>query len=126
MTRELKQSTEIGNAKLKTGTTLIIAPWVYHRSSRHFSDPHSFSLQREYSGAAYLPFGAGPRACVGMGVAMLELQLIALECAAAFDLRLRAPTDSLKPIAGITLNAPAMEIEAEVRDTYRLSLHEAA
>jgi cytochrome P450 len=117
MTRELRQPAEIGGTKLKAGTTLIVAPWVYHRSAKHFANPSVFSLDREHSGAAYLPFGVGPRACVGMGVAFLELQLIALEFAAAFDLSLKTPSAGFTPRAGITLNAPAMEITIRPRSS---------
>jgi cytochrome P450 len=110
LTRELKQDLEFNNQKFKSGTTFIIAPWVYHRNPKYFENPNAFSLNREHSGAAYLPFGVGHRACVGMGVSMLELHLIVLEMASTFNFTQLTPASKLKPRAGITLNAPEMNI----------------
>jgi cytochrome P450 len=126
LTRELRQDFEIGGDKLKRGTTLIISPWVYHRSPKYFERPDEFSLDREHSGSAYLPFGAGARACVGMGVSLLELHLITLEFATAFDFsQLTSPT-MLSPRPGITLNAPEMSMAVKVRGSPGSSMQEAA
>ena len=56
-----------------------------------------------------MPFGAGKRACVGMGLAFLELQLITLEMAASFDFTCKNEGRIPKPHTGITLNAPPIE-----------------
>ena len=55
-----------------------VEPWMLP------PQPDQFLMTRRYTTDAYVPFGAGPRACAGMGVAMLELQLLALEMAAAY------------------------------------------
>lgn len=60
-----------------------------------------------------MPFGVGHRACVGMGVAMVELQVIALETAAAFELGV-SKKQRLVPRAGITLNAPEMLLDVDL------------
>lgn len=115
-TRELKQDFEHSQCRFRKGTTFIISPWLYHRDPKNFTQPDQFSIERIYSGAAYLPFGAGPRACVGMGVAILELQLIALEFAAAFDLEVLDDLRNLKPKSGITLSAPSIPVGVHVLD----------
>ena len=115
-TRELKQDFEHAQCKFKKGTTFIISPWLYHRDPKNFAQPDQFSIDRTFGGAAFLPFGAGPRACVGMGVAILELQLIALEFAAAFDLEVMDDLRNLKPKSGITLSAPSIPIRIHIRD----------
>lgn len=115
-TREIKSDVSFGDYLLKAGTTLIFSPWVYHRTEKNFSQPTVFDISRSHSGSAYMPFGVGHRACVGMGVALVELQIIALNLSAAF--RLYEPVElghQLKPRAGITLNAPRMTMEIEVR-----------
>lgn len=124
-TREFQNDTQFNDVKFKRGTTLIFSPWIYHRDPRNFASSDQFRLDRNFSGAAYMPFGVGHRACVGMGVAMVELQIIALELAAAFDLR-SAPKSNLRPRAGITLNAPEMVIHSRLREPYRHSHERAA
>jgi cytochrome P450 len=126
LTREMKQDHKVCNVALKKGATIIVAPWVYHRSAKYFENPDQFDLEREYSGAAYVPFGAGARACVGMGVSMLELHLIALEFASSFDFKLLTPSHSLLPRPGITLNAPPMEIGVSLRGEEKMKINKAA
>ncbi len=126
LTRELRQSTEIAGTSFKAGTTFIVAPWVYHRNEKYFKNPNGFSLERDHSGAAYMPFGAGVRACVGMGVSLLELHLITLEFAAAFDFTQLTAASDLKPKPGITLNAPEMTMGVKIRGEQQHELHEAA
>ena len=65
--------------RFPAGTTILIAPWVVHRHRRLWSDPDLFQPERFLPGRregiprfAYLPFGAGPRICIGMGFAMQE------------------------------------------------------
>jgi cytochrome P450 len=126
LTRELKQDHLIGGETLAKGDSLIIAPWVYHRSSKHFTSPDEFSLDREHAGNAYLPFGAGARACVGMGVSLLELHLVALEFASTFDFSALSDPRLVKPKAGITLNAPEMSLGVSLRGVASDGLREAA
>jgi cytochrome P450 len=125
-TREVIGECELQGTRFRRGTTLIVSPWLYHRSAANFDAPDHFSLSRSFSTAAYLPFGAGPRACVGMGVALLELQLVALEFAASLSFRSPAPTKTLCPSAAITLLAPPIEIEVGLRDSQRFAFQEAA
>ncbi len=116
--RETKRTVTLDGRKLRRGTSLIISPWQMHRDPRFWrSDPHRFNLERSYTGAAYMPFGAGPRACVGMGVAMLELQLLALEMSAAYEFRSASPSPAPWPTASITLVPPPISIEVAIRDS---------
>lgn len=125
-TRELKQDHVHEGHLLAKGTTLIISPWLYHRDPQNFNSPERFSLERSFSGPGYLPFGAGPRACVGMGVALLELQLVALEFAAAFEFESAHAARSFTPTAGITLGAPPIEITVRVRGLGQSAMTKAA
>ncbi len=126
LTRELKQDHTIAGEVVAKGASLIIAPWVYHRSPRHFAMPDDFLLEREHGGNAYLPFGAGARACVGMGVSLLELHLVAMEFASAFNFSASDDPRLVKPKAGITLNAPPMLLGVAPRGVVSNGLQEAA
>jgi cytochrome P450 len=61
---------------------LMIAPWVLHRHRRYWRDPDAFDPTRFLPDSpqpprfAYLPFGAGPRVCVGAQFALAEATLV--------------------------------------------------
>ena len=68
-----------GGQRIAAGTVVLIAPWVLHRHKLLWKNPDGFAPERFLPGAretipkcAFLPFGAGPRACIGMGFAMQE------------------------------------------------------
>jgi len=111
LSREVRQPIELGGRKLKPGTSLLISPWQLQRSERYWPDPEKFDIGRRHSGPAYIPFGAGPRVCVGMSLAMLELQLFVLEIAASFNVQLVASTPPPPPIPVITLVPPPIEMK---------------
>jgi cytochrome P450 len=113
--REVMQPVTIGGRELKRGTSLLICPWQLQRDPRHWESPDKFLMTRRYTTDAYVPFGAGPRACAGMGVAMLELQLLALEMAAAYRFTGVAPNPAPWPKASVTLVPPPMQIDIELR-----------
>ena len=67
----------LAGQRFAAGTVFLIAPWVVHRHARLWSEPNAFRPERFLPGqresiprGAYLPFGAGPRTCIGMGFAM--------------------------------------------------------
>jgi cytochrome P450 len=113
--REIKQTVEFGGKALKPGTSLILSPWQYHRDPRFWSNPDMFDLDRNFASAAYVPFGAGPRACVGMGAAMLELQVLALETASAFQIDYLGDRPPARPAPSITLIPPQIPVRIRPR-----------
>ncbi|NMD07272.1 MAG: cytochrome P450 [Phyllobacteriaceae bacterium] len=71
----------IGNLTIRGGTTIIIAPWLVHRHRQLWQDPDDFRAGRFLTEAttraarySFLPFGGGPRICIGQGFAMLEME----------------------------------------------------
>jgi cytochrome P450 len=74
---------ELLGVKVEPGAIVIVAPWIMHRHKQLWEDPDAFipsrfaGKEREYlAGGAYLPFGAGPRICIGASFAMMELQIV--------------------------------------------------
>jgi cytochrome P450 len=71
-----------GAIEIPRGAVLMIAPWVLGRHRRFWRDPDAFDPSRFLPGApaiprfAYLPFGAGPRVCVGAQFALTEATLV--------------------------------------------------
>jgi cytochrome P450 len=91
---------EIAGVKVPKGANIMIAPWVLHRHRLLWEqpdvfDPERFSPQRSQGRHrfAYLPFGGGPRVCIGMALAMTEAQLILATMAQRFRLKLVSDQD---------------------------------
>jgi cytochrome P450 len=112
--------TELGGCPIKRGAMLMIAPWAIHRHERHWSAPDAFDPDRFASGreeaippGAYIPFGQGPRICVGAAFATVEATLILARLVRAFDVEIEAP-ERVRPVARLTTR-PAEEIRVRVR-----------
>ncbi len=86
---------EICGHRIRKGQSVSISPWYLHRSARLWDEPERFDPDR-FSPArsvgrprfAYLPFGAGPRVCIGQVLAMNEAILILASLAQRFRPRL--------------------------------------
>ncbi|MBV9257628.1 MAG: cytochrome P450 [Ktedonobacteraceae bacterium] len=68
---------------ISKGQTVIISPYTMHRNAGYFSDPETFDPERfapenekKLPRLAYMPFGAGPRICIGNHFAMMEGHLL--------------------------------------------------
>jgi cytochrome P450 len=77
--RQAVRDTQLGGERLRRGTSVVMPIYAIHRHARRWSDPDAFDPSRfaPASEAAieryqYLPFGAGPRICIGMAFAMIE------------------------------------------------------
>lgn len=95
MNREPIEDVTIGGYDVPKGVQLSLSIYAMHRSSRYFAnpeqfDPERFSPEREKQipRYAYLPFGGGPRVCIGNMFAMMEARLVLATVAACYDLAL--------------------------------------
>jgi cytochrome P450 len=93
--REAVEEVEIGGYALPRGSNVHLVPYLTHRDARWFPEPEAFLRDRfapereaQLLRAAYLPFGAGPRACIGRGLAMVEGALVLATILKRFRLRL--------------------------------------
>ena len=83
MTRRATADLKVQGYTVPRGTMLRITPWVLQRDPRSFPEPEAFRPERFLPGApppprgAWMPFGAGPRVCIGQHFAMQEMQLVA-------------------------------------------------
>ena len=85
---------ELGGHRIPAGSFVTISPYVTHRNPRVWPDPLRFDPGRftpdrmkERHAFAYIPFGGGPRVCIGSGFAMLEACLVLARIARAYRLR---------------------------------------
>ncbi len=82
--REAVEDVELGGHQLGRGSWVMIAPYVVHRDPRNFSDPETFDPDRfsterigDIPAYAYIPFGGGPRTCIGNALATMQIVLMA-------------------------------------------------
>lgn len=100
------------------GSLITMLPWIIHRHRDHWTDPGRFDPERFSPEAvarrdrlSYIPFGFGPRVCIGASFAMTEAVLILAALAQRFRLRM-APGCRVEPHAQFTLRAKyGMEME---------------
>jgi cytochrome P450 len=116
--REAAERVEIAGYEMTAGSQVFLSPYLTQRDARWFPeperfDPLRFTLENEerLPACAWFPFGAGPRACVGRGFAMMEGTLILASVLQHYRLE-RAPGQgepepewqlSLHPKGGIRL-----------------------
>ena len=111
---------EIGGYRIPKGSLVFLIPFVVHRRPKLWPDPDRFDPGRfapEHESTrprlAYIPFGGGPRGCIGNQFAMLEAQLIVATIAQRYRIEL-VPDQDIRPEPLITLR-PAPGIRAILR-----------
>ena len=100
---------EVLGRRIPKGAQIMIVPWLLHRNPRLWQDPERFDPERFAPDRAasrlrfaYIPFGAGPRICIGAAFAMAEAMLILTTVAQRYRLRLK-PGFPVEPQGLITL-----------------------
>ncbi len=96
----------VGSYRLPAGSSVVISPYLLHRHAQFWDRPDEFDPERfkDRAPAAYIPFGAGPRFCIGSEFSMMEAHMVLAMVAQRFRLRL-APGHLVEPLPGITLRA---------------------
>jgi cytochrome P450 len=99
----------IGGVRIPPGASITISIYMTHRNPNLWTAPERFDPARFAPAAvaqrhrfAYLPFGGGPRICIGNGFAIAEAQVIVAAIAQRYRLRL-APDQVVEPIGLVTL-----------------------
>jgi cytochrome P450 len=107
LVREAIAADRIGELDLKPRTIIMIAPWVLHRHQALWQDPEIFRPARFMPDQpaparfAFMPFGAGPRICVGAQFAMTEAILILASLIRRFRIT-RVDTRPVLPVGIVT------------------------
>jgi len=109
--RKALRDFEVSGYRLRAGTNVIVSQWVLHRDPHLYPHPERFDPERwreEASGRrslpkfAYLPFGAGPRVCVGASLALTESALVLATLMQRFRFSL-ASSEPVKAFPSVTL-----------------------
>jgi cytochrome P450 len=97
----------VAGLPVKARDVILIAPWLLHRHEKLWRDPNAFIPQRFMAPNppperfSYLPFGAGPRICIGAHFAIVEATLALAKLIGAFRIELADKTPVL-PIGVVT------------------------
>lgn len=107
--REVTRPTRMRDKDLKPDAMMVVSPWLIQRNCEHWPDPHAFDPSRfdqpEMRHAcqhAYMPFGKGPRICIGAGFAQQEALLVIARIVDAFTLE-ALPNHTPEPVSRLTL-----------------------
>ncbi len=72
------ESAQLGSLRLPPGTPIVFSQYMTHHRADLYENPHQFIPERwasiSPSPYEYLPFGAGPRMCIGAPLAMAEIR----------------------------------------------------
>src|ERR1051325_6422950 len=106
--RLARRADEAGGVAVPKGAIIMIAPWLLHRHKKLWTEPDVFDPRRFLPGAplpdrfAYLPFGMGPRVCIGAQFALAEASLVLARLVRQFRVS-RADNRPVVPVAAITV-----------------------
>jgi len=118
--------------RVKAGQLLVVSPWIIHRHRALWDRPDDFDPDRFLDGRAatlprhaYLPFGAGPRICMGAAFAMMEAVLVLATLAQRVRLRLAGDAlpelqhrATLRPVGGLRMTVEALRRPAAAKIAY--------
>lgn len=102
---------------VKKGDCIMSSPWIIHLHPQNWDDPETFDPDRflgdkEHHPASYIPFGIGPRSCIGEKLAWREVMMACVALIQRFDLTIRNPDEvrpkmaaTLRVVGGMTVNA---------------------
>ena len=109
LSRIPKTDMQLGGMAITPRTWVVIPIFALHRNALLWDNPHAFDPDRFASDQAkgrsryaHLPFGAGPRVCIGANFAMIEAVVIIATLVRAFRFQ-TVPGHKARPIARLTL-----------------------
>jgi cytochrome P450 len=116
--REAVADDRAGDIEIPRGSTVIVYVYGAHHAPRYWENPESFNPERFIKGSeklrtpfTYLPFGGGPRVCIGNQYAMLQILMILNSLLRKYDFQLTPgqtiearPMVILRPKHGIRIN----------------------
>jgi cytochrome P450 len=120
LVREAVGDDEILGEPVKVSSQIWISPWVLHRHRKFWEHPTAFMPER-FAGkpspwtaiGAYLPFGAGPRTCIGATFAISEAHIVMATLLRRYRI-IRDDLRPVRPVARVTIEpnfAPMFRLE---------------
>jgi cytochrome P450 len=127
--REPIHDLQLGGYTVPRGALLTLSMYGLHRNPKVFAkpevfDPERFSPENEKNipRYGYLPFGAGPRVCIGNSFAMMEARLILATMVQQAEMAL-VPGQKIVPKQLVTVRpANGIEVKVSLRETEKVAL----
>ncbi|MEU7525028.1 cytochrome P450 [Saccharothrix sp. NPDC042600] len=103
--------TKIAGYDVRAGSQILISPWVTHRHPDFWPNPTTFDPSRFLDGGpthryAYIPFGGGARACIGMQFALMESTILLKTLLRSYRFDTTAHELSVNPLLTLRPNGP--------------------
>ena len=94
--RRVEKAFKIGDYEVRPGQEVMFSPYITHRDPRFYKEPDRFiperwddsEANRQRHTFAYLPFGGGPRTCIGQNISWVILTVVAAALISKFDLEI--------------------------------------
>jgi cytochrome P450 len=109
MSRQAIGPDDLAGKRIRKGSLVIVSQWVLHRHRLLWAKPDCFDPRRFLTGSrekidrfAYLPFGAGPRVCIGASFSLQEAAIVLAYIMRSFSLELKK-NHVVKAVQRITL-----------------------
>ncbi|MBV8305059.1 MAG: cytochrome P450, partial [Acidimicrobiia bacterium] len=131
--RKLREPIDAGGVRIPAGVIALYSPYVTQRLPELWPDPLVFRPERwdkadpgyvEAVLLSYLPFGAGPRRCLGFAFALTEIKVLVAEVVRAADLELltvaepaRESVASMRPKGGVRVRVGAVRRQPDPQRT---------
>ena len=109
LSRRSTRPITLGGWQLPARTIFFVPLRLMHQDARWFPEPHRFRPERFAVGApeiprgAFMPFGAGPRVCLGQHLAMAEMTVVAAMFLQRFSVTVPDAMKAPEPVFNITL-----------------------
>lgn len=122
--RSATADVQIGHFTVKKGQSILFSPYAMHQNPAYFPNPLSFiperfenDLLKRIPQFAYIPFGGGPRGCIGNHYAMLEMVIVLCMIGQRYRLKLAPGHPPIEMEALMTLR-PKNAIEVLVSERF--------
>lgn len=109
LSRETRNQDEIDGMIIPKGSIMVVSPYFLHYRKDFWPDPHKFEPERFTEAEiqkrpknSFLPFGLGPRSCIGETLARMEIKTFLIQFLSKFEFK-RDETVPVIPFATITL-----------------------
>lgn len=112
ITRQALGPDEVGGIEVPANALIIISPYWLHRHPAAWDDAERFRPGRTIPRTGYVPFGAGPRLCIGRGMSLVEAPIILDHLRERYtfstvrDVRMK-PEVTIRPVGGMPLRVRA-------------------
>ncbi len=117
ITRSTTEDLELDGSHVPAGSLVIVSPWIVHRHPSAWEDPHDFrpdrfltdpTAQTRQPRGAFIPFGEGPRMCIGRDFAYAEAVLSLAVICRSYRLEPSGRPVRPQPLVTIRPDRPAL------------------